>query len=265
MRTSLLAGLFVLAAPITALAAISAGFPASALWLSESSIAAGDSVTISTALYNSSTTTVRGTVDFLVDDNTVASKNFSLEPGKSTIESGAWMATGGSHTVAAQISDASSDLSGTTELADTETSHLELDVAAPPAGPQQQLSLNSLPAPVQSFLASSSPSVAAAANRAIQLSEAVRQDAANYLQKQLDAASSSAPKGEVLGISTYRAPASTNTTNAGQSWWQQAYYIFLSILLAITKSVALFYPIVALIILFILYLAARTLRRPSRY
>lgn len=251
---------FVLSTATPAFAAVEAGFPPASLWLSESSVRSGDTVTISTALYNSSANSVHGTVEFLVDKSVIGSSDLSLDPGKSTIASVSWTATEGSHSVAARIANASG------ELASAETSALSVAVAAPPPPsptlPEQTAS--SVSSAVSSVIGTSSPILSSAVQNTVQLTEAVRNGIANYAAGQLAAssASSTQKQGEVLGVSTYKAPSAVNSAS---SWWSTFWKYLMQALLLIAKSIALFYPLLALFILFLLYLAVKMLRRPDRY
>src|SRR3989344_2163305 len=77
------------------------GFPGQSVWLSRSSAVAGETIQLYAALYNAGVKKFSGTIVFLVDNERVAEKEFSLEPGASTLESALWASTEGAHTVRA--------------------------------------------------------------------------------------------------------------------------------------------------------------------
>src|SRR3990167_10687125 len=91
---ALLVAAFTLSVPFVSLAAgIPAGFPAQPLWLSKENVTANETVTIFTVLYNESEKTVGGNLVFTVDNQRIASLTFSLDAGKSSIQSAQWKAT----------------------------------------------------------------------------------------------------------------------------------------------------------------------------
>lgn len=234
LGATLLASLLGTSAPALAAELLPAGFAPGTLWISKTNLAAGDNAIFYTVLYNSSSGTVAGNVVFTLDNAALGTQHVSLAAGASQIVSLPWAATTGSHTALATFeSDASSSL-----LAGTTTSTLALTVAAPPPP---------------------SPAVAAAASAASGVLGAVqsaRTAAIDGIQKILAAdstanASSTGSKGEVLGVSDYRAPkASTEpalAASAGASGlFSSLWHGFLRVLLYILQSNILFWLTLAL-------------------
>lgn len=259
---------FSVLAPSLCFAAVSAGFPAQPLWLSEDSVMAGDSVGIFTVLYNESTTSIRGSVIFSVDSTQVGTVDFTVDPGKNEVLSTNWDATAGTHSVAAAIAQATDANAQNVSLASGEAATLKVDVASPPPPSQAEQNAAAVSGVVNSFVASSTPALSNAAQGAFALTEQVRQGAINYLESQLSAlgtTSSPDSQGQVLGVSTYRAPVDTSAP-AAPSWWTMFVREFYTVALMVARSVALFYPLLAVIIFGAFYMLIRTVRRPhSRY
>ena len=95
MKLGFIFFLLLLVLPSWSEAAVRAGFPSQPLWLSSEQATAGDSVTIFTVLYNESEKTVGGNLVFTVDGQRITSLTFSLDAGKSSLESAQWKATNG--------------------------------------------------------------------------------------------------------------------------------------------------------------------------
>ncbi|MBU6323395.1 hypothetical protein KGQ55_01770 [Patescibacteria group bacterium] len=266
-RFSLLA-LFALP-PLSALAAASliAGFPTSPIWLSEASITEGDTVRITTVVYDASGTAIAGDVDFLVDDASVGTAHFSLVSGQSALLSAEWKATAGSHTFTAEITGAT-DGSNALTLAAQKTSSMTAVVAKAPPPAAAVVALDSAAAAANSAATVAIPVVAQAAANVAQAAEGLRTSGATFLANQLAAnAPSGAVKGSVLGAETYKAPAAAQGAAAGssQSGFLSGFTRAIEgFLLIIFGNAWLFYPVFTVLLLILLYIVFRRLGR-SRY
>jgi len=191
----------VLAAPVPA------GFAPGSLWISKTELVAGDSATFYTVVYDSSAGAIAGDAVFSLDGTTLGSKHFALTAGTTQILSLPWVATEGPHSVLATIENAGS----TTPLAGRTTDTIALTVApAPPPSPQVAAA-----EAAASGIASATPAVLAFTGTALGAVDSVRQSAIHSVQGALDGPS--ANPGQVLGVSTYRAPASASSSNS----WKQ--------------------------------------------
>lgn len=246
--------------PIIATAeAIPAGFPAQPIWVSTQQPTAGDSVNIFTVVYNGSTAKIQGTVLFTVDGNAIGTKQFALDAGTSAMESVSWKAVAGAHTIAASI-DAGTGVA----LANAKTDSIRIEVAAAPPPSQVAQSVAAVSNIIGTIVASSTPFIANAAQNTFQLTEAVREGAAQYFQNQLEHNSGRAADadGPVLGVQTERADDFAQTAAAASpSWWRSGLSMFDRLMLALFSSVAFFYPLLALVIFIALYIVARRVRR----
>ncbi|OGG45612.1 hypothetical protein A2673_00030 [Candidatus Kaiserbacteria bacterium RIFCSPHIGHO2_01_FULL_50_13] len=127
---SLLAG-SILCAPLFLFAQTTqGGFPNQSVWLSKSNAVARETIQIYAALYNAGAKTFSGTLVFLIDNERIAEKEFSLDVGASVLESALWKSAEGAHTVRASIENAS----GVPMESITESSSaIAFAIAKPPA------------------------------------------------------------------------------------------------------------------------------------
>ncbi|HVU75338.1 MAG TPA: hypothetical protein VHD38_00660 [Candidatus Paceibacterota bacterium] len=256
MRTALLVLTLAFAAPLSALAAVSAGISSAPLWLSQSAVTEGDTVQLFTVLYNQSTAEVQGSVDFAVDNRVIDSIAFDLAPGKNQIASASWQATKGDHTLSAATNGTTDGQKRSITLSGTAAS-LAVTVMPRPQ-PPAQANAAAASAFIDGLIGSSSPALSSAAQHAVAVAEGLRNDAATYLESKL-ASSTPAKKGQVLGVSTERA---AETAGAASGWWPTVRDSLYRAALLIARSVWLFYPLFAFVFFFILYLLIKSVRRP---
>lgn len=258
MRLGFLAVLPLLFLPGTALAdTVPAGFAPGSLWVSTTQATAGDSITIYTVVYDSAVNPIEGDVSFMVDGDSIAGQHFKLAAGASQILSAKWTASAGAHSFSASIANVSGLASSTIEAARTNTAQITVAAAAP--SPLSQVSDT-----LSSIVASSSPAVQNIAQSVFGATEDLREKGADWLSSALyddqsgsRAASSSilAPKGQVLGASTFR-PAASST-----SALESAKRALLSALLYIFQVRVLFY----LLLVFVLYILFKVIQGFFRY
>lgn len=135
MRRALLPALLAISLPFVAFASaasIPAGFAPSSIFASETDIAAGDTISLFTVLYNSSPDDVSGDVVFTVDGEEVGSKQFSLSAGQTATESVSWTATEGSHTASAKLANTVSSSGMGTPFLNADAGTITLTVTPPP-------------------------------------------------------------------------------------------------------------------------------------
>ena len=261
MKTALLASLvFALpAAALAASAAVPAGFAPGSLWLSSTSLSAGDAATIYTVAYDSSTESVAGDVVFTIDGQEFGTKHFALAPGTTQIISLPWTATLGSHTFGASMENMNA---GSVVLPESKSEAVDITVAAPPppsagvAAAQAAASGISSATPVTlTFLSSALGTVQSGRNAAETAIENTL--AANT---QADSAAAAAA-GQVLGTSTVRVATTSdsnwkNLTHAGSAsaYLSAASHAILTWMLFVLKNDWLFWIVLALIIYVLLRL-----------
>lgn len=80
---------------------LSGGFATAPIWISTAIPVAGETLRLFTAVNDISSTTISGTILFLVDGTTVGSTQVLLAPGAAQILSAAWVAVVGEHVILA--------------------------------------------------------------------------------------------------------------------------------------------------------------------
>ena len=228
-----------------------AGFPNKPLWLSTTNPAAGEELSISTVLYNSTSATIAGNVTFSVDGAAFKTQGVSLAAQSSSVVSAQWTATAGTHSFGAQFKAA-----GETSAAQQQTSAISITVAPPPPPSELQQNVSKAAEVAGSFASSSAPLVQKIAQAVFARTEAARNAGINYLESKVDKKSPGPTKNSnVAGFASSTSPASSSTLhNIGQTALAGALFVL--------KSFYLFYPILAFAFLFALWWAARKIRRP---
>lgn len=240
-----------------------AGFPQSPLWLSKTELTTGDGVTIYTVVYNSSQNSLQGTVVFQVDGKPVGSKPWSAAPGTTEIISQTWAATEGEHAITAKIEG----LSGSTlPLSALVTSTTTVTVAPLPAPPEIVTDTQVAVDTIAGTLGDTAPILGDVASSTSNIAEDVREGIVGILT---DLASTTAPKGQVLGASDEIHTEPTAKKNMLDSVWdgtQKAFHGVIVFLLAVASSPLWFYLaiLVLLIVLIWFFKMVRSERSFSR-
>ena len=254
VRVALAASLFPL---FVGAASIPAGFASHPIWLSKQSAGDGDSVRIFTVVYNSATSSVTGTVHYLVDGKDIGTSNVSLNAGETKVQSLAWRATAGSHTLQAAFANPSLPLDYAT------TDSVSISVTSPLPPPAYIQAMQSAAQTASAVAASTTPIISNITNNIVTTSEALRNAGENYIDDTL--ASDTAPttlaakklkRGSVLGTSTIATQAS-NAFDATKIAAEQAGK-------KVFGSAVLFYPIVAALFFLILYWLTRGIKKPGK-
>lgn len=236
------------------------GFARESLFLSKSSVIEGETVLLYTSVKNDTASAFSGKVIFS-DAAAIGSVQVVLDAGEARVVSVSWKPSAGSHTVSAQLEDAKGGVvekeSATFTIAQkpkpvatNETSNQSAAAVDSSAGVQQQI-------------ANLSPTVAQTVAPAFAVVDSVRASAASALDKGIDWSKQQIAGGQVLGAQTQKSPA--------QSGWQGtlwtilgtlALYI-LSVLRYVVGSAVLFYPVLLILILFLLWRLIKRFRRPA--
>jgi hypothetical protein len=245
--------------PLFALAdTVSGGFPSQSLWLSKTSLTEGDSVQIFAPIYDSGTGKIQGDVVFLVDDTEIGSVRFSLDAGESKIASLSWSAKEGAHTVSAEIRNASGETpDAALSLSREKTEPLSVSVAAAPPPAPAVAALRSAGGALAAAVSAAAPAVSGAVEAAFSETEALRNGAKTALEASL-AADTPASAGKVLGAETENLAAAAAAPHTSFSPLR----LLKQIALAVVSYEWLFYPLLLVVILFILYFFARQIARP---
>src|SRR3989344_2561444 len=279
MKYGFLFFLLFLIFPAPSQAAVQAGFPSQPLWLSKENVTANETVTIFTVLYNESEKAVGGNLVFTVDGLRIASLTFSLDAGKSSIQSAQWKATAGNHTISALIESASdTGLDQTVTLSNEKAGSITLAVADPPP-PSQVIQVVSTVSNIAGSIASTSlPLITSAVEIVYGATEALRTNAVSYFKEKAEGVmidlrnqslvTSGEPRGKVLGAETERASNGTSNTSgfgptATATSFSKISQTAASAALFFFESRALFYLALILLALGTLYWLARKVRRPQ--
>lgn len=234
---------------------ISAGFAPGPVWLSEHNPTAGTSVRIYTVVYDGSPAAIEGSVSFKIDGTSVGAAPFSLNAGESSIESVPWTASEGSHTVSAEITsaiDKKTKITAQVAQASTTLHTFSVRPAPPKAAAVEALDT------AQVAIASTSPLIASVVTATTATTESIRKAGEAYLATlagESTQASSSKPRGSVLGAQT-----EGSDTSDGEGYVQKVAHAALPIF----RYPALFYPIFAFLVFFLLWLLAKRLRNPKK-
>lgn len=249
-----LAGLALFILPCTVLAA---GFAPGALFLSETPVIQGDTVRIWAVVTNSATTTFDGTLVFKEGDTALGSVAVSLAAGGTQTVSTDWSPLAGNHTI---IADLESD-SGAIAQEETATFAVQ-----PPPSPQASEGAAADSAvqssqSIQDSIGSVSPQVESVVAPAFTFVDGVRQTAANAVGGQLSTAQQKVAAGQPVSSTNVGGMSVPSSTGGFFYILWMAYFYLLTILQFIIVNAAVFYPVVALIFLYFLWVMFRRFRR----
>lgn len=254
---------FLLAFPLFALAAeagppAQAGFPSQTIWVSKSSAAEGETVIVSAVVYNEEPETLRGTLVFSASGTRIGVREFELPSGESQIHSVEWKPRVGEYELTARIEGTSASLSH------AETPALAITIQEPQLSAAEQV-LNETVRTISQITASSAPIVSQTAQTIFDKTERLREAGIERLEDYLASQQSQSNiTGFVAGTSTSVVGSNTAAANIseGKEFVSNALHTAAAGALFAMKNVALFYPLLAFLILGILYMLARSVRRP---
>src|SRR3989344_389429 len=247
--------LVLLALPTCALAApLPAGFPSQTIWVSKTSAAEGETLVISTVVFNSATEALSGTLVFTANDTRIGAREFDIQIGESQVHSIEWKPRQGEYQLAARIEGTSA------ELSQGETPSVLITVAAPPPPSVAQQTMSQ----VAQIASSSVPFVREITTTIFDAIEPYRQNGIERLEEYLASShGESEPPGAVAGTSTVNiAGFEEMQKKTGDVLSSLARTVAAGVLF-IFKNIALFYPALALLVLGTLYVLARRIRRQS--
>ena len=232
--------------------ALEAGFPSQTLWASKTSIVQGETIVLSTVVYNGDASPLKGTLVFLADDIRVGAREFEIVGGGSQIQSVEWKPLAGEYSVVGAIEGTSA------ELSKRETPRLSIRVAPPPPPSQIQQTVTQ----VVNVASSSLPFVQNVTNTVFNAIEPYRQAGVERLKAYVGTQNGGkSARGVVAGTSTSNTTGFGSTENTNKGFISSLARGAAKTGLFIMSSLYLFYPFLALLILGSLYLLARRVRR----
>lgn len=232
-----------------------AGFPSQSLWLSKAYPISGEEVRVYAALFNSGDSALSGTLVFFVDDDAIASKPISLGAGEAKIESAAWQAKAGEFAISAKIENSEGG-GAALEISGKTASPIAVVVAEPPAPSAIAQGVATAANLATQAVTAAAPSVLGAATEFYEKAENAREAGVARLEAYLEksgekasgagatpgAATSSASQSSVSG---FDAPKKEGIVSQASKAGAQ-------IALFIMKIKFLFYPLLLLLILFVI-------------
>jgi hypothetical protein len=240
-----------------------AGFAKQSIFLSEQSVTEGDTVRVHATVSNDATATFTGSVVVKDGADTLGTAPVTLAAGAAQAISLSWTPTAGTHTLTADLET----VTGTV----VEEESAQFTVAAKPqvqsaANSEQQASVDSSQA-IQQQIGNLSPQVAQASQPLFTVIDGARASTANLLDNQIantQAKLLNTPKpGIVAGASV---TSDTSVTNPWGTFWfvlYTAYFYILTVLLWLVSNAGIFYPVLAILFLYMLWRLYKRMTRPA--
>jgi hypothetical protein len=233
--------------------AAAAGFPSGTLFLSQESVTEGQTVLVHVLVFNDAKDKFAGTLSFTdtfsgttTDIGTVP---VSLGAGESTVASVSWKPKAGTHTISTNLLDSDKLL--------VQTQQQDFPVASNKAPPPPGAIEPSTS--IQEGIGSISPSVEHYTQPVFSALDSARSSAAKTIDKQLSTTKAKLDTGgKVLGAQTQQQGLMGTIWNILNT----IYFYILTLLRFIIGSAAVFYPVVAVLFLWMLWRGYRLARRP---
>ncbi len=260
--------------PAISLAAASAGLPERSVWLSDATPTDGEKVTIYTALFNSTGSTVTNTLTFLIDGKPLSSVAMTLKPGTSQIGAADWIADSGEHAFSAQFGEGAGKQA---------TAQVTIAIAkAPPPSPLVQGAVGAVNL-VSSLASSSAPIVSSIASTVLAQTESFREKGLAFAEAHMESTASPDPsakssgklpsesgtaaipttlQNKVVAKETKSADGVTGFEAEGPSLGNRIAQLAAPVIAFSFGSKAVFYPLFLFLILAILYTLGRWATRP---
>ena len=244
--------------------AFAAGFAKQSIFLSQQSVTEGDTVRVHATVSNDASTDFAGSVVVKDGATKLGSAPLTLAAGAAQAISLSWTPSAGVHTLTADLETTS----GT--IVEEETA--QFTIAAKPM-PQADISSSQEASvgssePIQQDIGSVSPQVEQASQPLFTVIDGARSGAAQVLDTQIantQAKLLTTPKpGVVLGTST-EAFTDPSINNPWGTFWFVLYTIYLYILTILrwlVGNAGVFYPVLAILFLYMLWRMYRRFRRP---
>jgi hypothetical protein len=262
MKNIALGALFLLLLPV---AAEAAGFAKQSLFLSKSSVTEGDTVYIHAVVSNEDSAAFKGDMVFSEKGAPIGTAAVSLGVGEADAVSVSWKPSAGSHTVVAELKRQGEVL----EKQSSTFSVAAKPLPPPPSsggsgGSSQSAAAVESSQKIQEGIASFSPTAAEASAPVFVLIDGGRESLSNIIDSQITTAKQTlGPKeGSVLSAETVRNAPKDPVSTFWLILWTLYLYV-LTILNFLIGNAGVFYPLFALIVLYILWRMVQRFRRPA--
>lgn len=225
-----------------------AGFAKQSLFLSRSSVTEGETVLIHATVNNDASTAFAGTMIFSEGSVKIGAVPVSLDPGEAGAVSVSWKPTAGSHTVTA-------DLKKGTDVVETESQTFSIAAKPVPVSAQSQSAASvESSEKIQQEIASFSPGTASTIAPAFALIDSGRQQLSNIVDGQVVVAKKNlgSKAGQVLGADTVNQAKQDPMGTVWAVLWTLYLYI-LTVINFVIGNAGVFYPVLALLILYFLW------------
>lgn len=245
--------------------AYAAGFAKQTIFLSKDSVTEGDVVLVHAIVSNEASATFVGKLEIVEKGSSIGTVPVSLKTGEASVVSVSWKPAAGSHTLTAQLMDSANTViekeSGTFAVA----AKPKTDEIVLPAKPTQTELIQSS-ADIQQKIAEFSPQAASTTAPMFSTIDSVRAQAAQTLDKGVSwskkqiGQSGANNSGVILGAEIEKTLPQKATSTLWMIFATLALYV-LSIGRYIISTPGAFYPIFALLFLYILWRLFRRFRR----
>ena len=246
-----------------------ADFIKQSVFLSQNTVTQGDTVSIHTVVSNTNNTAFIGKLNFLDNGSLIGNVSVSLSPFQAQVYSISWSPTAGSHTISADLYD-------NNQLVIDETQGTFL-VAAPPTTASSTGSTQTVESsqPIDAAIQTISPSAAQYLAPAFAAIDTARTQADIALTNASRWAQTRLPTGKQISSIRTQKTAQGNQTQGGSTGSASiattlrtiSFSVLLYVLTAlryIITHVGIFYPVAAIIFLYVLWRLFRGVRRPRR-
>lgn len=226
--------------------ASAAGFAKHSLFLSRGSVVLGDSVIVYALVANEATSTFDGVIVFSDGDEQIGSVSTTLKAGEARIASVSWTpSAAGARALTASLRSGDSVIEEQSET---------FSVAAPAkkTGTSAAAAIQTSHS-IQEKIGGVSPQAAQIVEPIFETVDGWRQTASDVLYGQIAKAKGNLP-GNVLGLQTYK-PDDENNPSSYSPWailWT-LYFYALTILNFLLVSAVIFYPLLAILFIYILW------------
>lgn len=241
--------------------AFGAGFAKQSLFLSKASVTEGDTVYIHAVVSNDAASSFKGEMVFSDNGVRVGTAPVSLDAGEASAVSVSWKPSAGSHPVVAEL------MKGTESIEKQSATFAvakKPEPKAPQAASQSAAAVESSEK-IQESIASFSPAAAEATAPFFTLVDGGRESLSNTIDGQIETAKRNIGpenEGSVLGAEAVK---NAPSNPMGTFWfilWTLYLYI-LTLLNFIIGNAGVFYPVLALLVLYFLWKIVQRFRRPA--
>lgn len=263
----LILGALFLLTPLFVFSAV--GFTQDSVWLSHTPVIEGETVSIYAALTNGAKENLTGTAYFRDNGVAIGSLSISLSQGEARIISTRWSPKEGKHTLAVEIASSSVSLPKNTQ---TLTVTVESKEYHPPAnvggvGSAAGVAFSDSSG-IQEKIGSISPAAESVTRPIFTTVDGWRLGGANFLATHTDSArakveSIAAEKKTLAEENTPESQTKSRKLTVSHILYTILLYIYEALQTLVAKA-AFFYPLIVVLLFFLLWKIVRRIRRPTR-